>query len=233
MILDSFKINNAIIQVQYPEAFLLWDRAGEIGRQVSKIWPGIKVTEGQPQQQTLSGNGVSIQTGFSTSTITLSGELGFSQLNVRRVCDTVDVWRKTLEIETFNRVSTRVIYEKEFESLKKANDALFALNLVRWPTDKVFDQPMDSEQNGVEVNYRFEDDKSFSFLKLKADRRTYQVNLDPNLFDEPTISKTKSQMVIDYDRGLLAPLDAEKFRMDEWLKGYQHILRRDIEKVLK
>lgn len=233
MILDSFKTHSAIIQIHYADAFLLWDRAGEIARHISKIWPDIKSSEAQPQQQTLNGKGVSIQTSFAKSTITISGEHALSQINVSHICDTFEVWRKVLELDELSRVSTRVTYSKNFESLVNANAALLALNLVRWPETKVFDQPLESERNGLDVLYRFEDDNSFSVLKLKAEQFKYEVDLDPSVFDEPEIRKVTNRMIIDFDRGLLGTVNAGKFRMDEWIKGYQHILRRDIEKVLK
>jgi hypothetical protein len=233
MILDSFKIHSAIIQIQYADAFLIWDRAGEIGRELSKIWDGLKVAEGQPQQQILVGEGVNLQTGFSKSTITISGEHALGQLKVGQIIKTFEVWRNALELAELTRVSTRVVYSKEFASMESANAGLFALNLVQWPDTKVFDQPLESDKNGLEILYRFEDDKSFSLLKLKAEQVKYEVDLDENLFGEKKMEKIINRMTIDFDRGLLGSVNAEKFRMDEWLKGYQHILRRDIEKVLK
>lgn len=233
MILDSFKLRSAILQIQYADAFFIWDRAGGISRSLIKIWPSIKVTEGQPQQQTLTGEGVNIQTGISKSTISLSGEHALGQLNVQKICDTFEVWHKVLELDELNRVSTRVVYSKDFATMKDANAELFSLNLVRWPNTKVFDQPLESDLNGLEVQYRFEDNNSFSALRLKTEQLKYEVDLDPSWFDEPKISKTKNSIIIDFDRGLLGSVSAGTFRMDEWIKGYQHVLRRDIEKVIK
>lgn len=232
MILDAFKIHSAVVQLQYAEAFILWDRAGEISRQLNKIWPDLRLSEGQPNQQTLVGKGVNIQTGLSKSTITISGEHALNQFSIRQIAETYDIWRKNLEIAELKRVSTRVAYLKDFPALKNANAELLSMGLVRWPDTKVFDQPLISDQNGVEVHYRFEDENSFSLLKLKAEQLNFKMELDPYWIEDSEISKQKSRMVIDFDRGLLGSVNAEKFRMDEWLKGYQHILRRDIEKVL-
>lgn len=233
MILDSFKMRSAIIQICYADAFLIWDRSGEINRRISKIWPGVKIEEGVPQHVTLTGAGVKIKTGIDKSTITISGEHALGQLKVSQICDTFAVWCRELELEELSRVSTRVTYSKDFESLKNANAELLALNLVRWPDTKVFDQPMESDRNGLEVQYRFEDDDSFSVLRLKAEQLKYEVSLDPNVFDDSEIKKIINRMIIDFDRGLLGATVASKFRMEEWLKGYQHIIRRDIEKIIK
>lgn len=232
MILNSFKLNTVIVQLQYADAFELWDNAGAIGRQLCAIWPGLKVVEGQPQNQTLKANGVTIRTGFSVSTITLSNLISLES-KINQVQETFDVWRKMLALGEVKRVSTRGIHVKEFPSMKDANAELFSFNLVRWPTTKVFDQPLEAELNGVEMIYRFEDQNSFSVLRLKAERLEYEAELNADFFEEPAIHKSKNHMVIDFDRGLLGTINADKFRMDDWLKGYQHVLRRDLEKVIK
>jgi len=233
MILDSFKLHSTIIQISYADAYEIWDRAGAIARRLSRIWSGLKLAEGQPHQQVLQGEGVNIQTGITKSTVTLSGDKALGQLKVQQINDTFEVWREALELNELNRVSTRVTYLKEFASLKEANAELLSWNLARWPTTKVFDQPLEGGHNGLEIQYRFEDENSFSVLKLKAEQLKFEVDLDPYFVDEPKIRKIKNRMAVDFDRGLLGSVSAEKFRMGEWIKGYQHILRRDIEKVIQ
>ena len=110
---------------------------------------------------------------------------------------------------------------------------MISLNLVHWPTTKVFDQPMEVDLNGPEIAYRFEDKKSFSVLRLKCEQRNYKVDLDPEYVEEPEIRNSKNLFIIDFDRALLGSVNADKLRIDEWIKGYQHILRRDIEKIIK
>ena len=233
MILDSFKLQTVIIQLLYADAFELWDRAGMISRRLSTIWPDLKIVEGQPQQQTLRGKGVNIQTGLKQSTISLSGGKSLEQNKVQKVKETFEVWREALALKIVNRISTLVTYSKEFPTIKEANAELIALNLARWPTSKVFDQPSDSELNGLDIQYRFEDKNSFSLLRLKAEKIQFEVDLDPEWVEESEIRKLKNRIIIDFDRGLLGSVNADNFRMDDWIKGYQHILRRDIEKVTK
>ena len=233
MILDSFKLETVVTQLRYADAFELWDRAGAISRRLITIWPDLKLIEGIPQRQSLRGKGVDIQTGITQSTVTLSGPKSLEQGKIQQLKDTFEVWREVLALDSVKRISTRATYSKEFPTLKEANAELFALNLARWPTSKVFDQPVDTERNGLEILYRFEDQNSFSLLQLKAERLEFNVDLNPEWVDEPEIRKVKSRMVIDFDRGLLGTVSAEKFRMDDWIKGFQHILRRDIEKVIK
>lgn len=236
MVLNSFKLSNVTIQIHYTEAFELWDRSGAISRRLCSIWQGLTLSESaQPNQQVLTGNNIKVQTGFKDSVVILAGEKSLAPINIQRIKDTFEVWREELELKELRQVSMRVLYTKNFPSIKEANDELFALKLAKWPDTKVFDQPMESELNSLEILYRFHDQESFSNLKIKAEQVTYQVNLDPAYFtdEESEIKKINNRIVIDFDRGLLGTVAFEKFRIDEWIKGYQHVLRRDIDKVIK
>ena len=233
MILDSFKIINFVFQIQYVDSYALWDRAGTVAKQLCDIWPNLKLVEGNPQQQTLANENASIQSGINISTITINNENVFDQLHVKQVKETLDVWLKELEIDEFSRISARVIHAKNFASLSQANKFIFDLNLAKWPTSKVFDQPEKTDLNGLDISYRFEDENSFSVLRARAEQLKYEVNLNPEFVKTPEIKESISRAIVDFDRGLLGKIPIEKFRVEDWLKGYQHILRRDIEKIIK
>ncbi|MDN7177317.1 hypothetical protein M0D69_04670 [Caballeronia sp. SEWSISQ10-4 2] len=232
MILDSFTIHTIVIQMQYSEAFILWDRAGQISSRIVKIWPGLTLVDGQPNQQTLQTKGVQVQTGLKQSTITLRGEKSLDAQRIRQIKETFELLRDLLELSELTRVSARASYVRKFKSLRDANSALIDLKIVNWPTERVFDQSMDGERNGIEVQLRFEDKTSFSVLRLKAEEIRLEMEMDADFFDEP-IKESRYRMVIDFDRGVLGAIDAAKFRMDDWLKGYVHVLRRDINKVIQ
>lgn len=233
MLLDSYKPRTLIFQITYDDSFEIWDRAGTIARALCRIWPNLKLQEGKPQYQTFSGNGVTVRTGLSDSTVTLKGEGIFEARNIKALEDTYSMLYEMLDLNILKRASTRVVYAKEFDSIKAANAELLGMQLAEWPDTKVFDQPLDAEMNGLEIAYRFEDKASFSVLRLKAEQIKAEVELDAELFDQPILSKTQNRLTLDFDRGLLGSIDAGKFRVDEWVKGFQHVLRRDIEKVLK
>jgi hypothetical protein len=233
MILDSFKLQTASIQIEFSDAFELWDKAGRICKRLSQIWPDLKVVDAHPNQQSLRAKGVNFQFGLTQAVMTLTGAKAFDQSKVEQVKGSFEVLREELALGDLKRVSTLGNYVKDFASLKEANAEILGLKLAKWPSVKVFDQPTDSERNGLDISYRFEDEKSFAFLRICSEQRKYEVNLDPDYIEEPEIRKLKCRVVIAFDRGLLGSVDAQKFRMDDWLKGFQHILRRDIDKVIK
>lgn len=71
--------------------------------------------------------------------------------------------------------------------MKEANAFIFGLKLAEWPDAKVFDQPQDSELNGLEINYKFEDKASFSALRLRAECVKFEVDLDPQYVNDSEI----------------------------------------------
>lgn len=233
MILRDFDLANTIVQIQYPTAYEIWDRAGDISRKLSGIWPELKISEAQPHQQTLSNKEITLQTGLNQSTITIIGGKAFDQHKIKLIKDTFDVWKKSLELTEYNRISTRTTYAKEFKTIGEANNFLFKLNLAKWPESKVFDQPQNADLNSIEMLYRFEDGNSFSVLRIRTEMLKYEVDLDPRFTKTVEIKESLSRVIIDFDRGLLKNVIVEKFLVDDWLKGYQHLLHRDLEKVIK
>jgi hypothetical protein len=231
MNIDDFKLRRLVCQLKYDDRFEVWDSAGRIARRMTGVWNGLKLVDGQPQQQTLRAPGVEILTGINMSNVVLSGALA-SDGSFAPVHEAFSIWRDELKLDFASRVSTRAVYMRDFSSLRQANAELLALGLARWPAAKVFDQPVDADRNSVELVYRFEDPSSFALLRLKTESVTYTVELDRELVDIDDISKTKDRLILDFDRGLLERVDLQSFRMDEWLSGCKHLLRRDLQKVI-
>lgn len=234
MFLDSFKLISVVFQIRYQDAFELWDRAGMISRQLCEIWSDseLETSEVKPQQQVLRGKDVTLETAFRQSTVTLTGEKSFDSRRIQQTKETFELWGDALKLRNVERISTLATYSKDFPTVKEANAELISFGLVSWPTVKVFDQPIDADLNGPQVQLRFEDASSFSVLRMRAEQVRLEASLPSEFFDQPSIEKLKNRLIVEFDRGLLGSVATEKFRVEEWLKGYQHILRRDIEKVI-
>ena len=235
MILDTFKPAQVVVQIDYAPALELWDSAGRVNRRVQKIWPDAQVVPDQvsPANVTLRSPKAQIDTGVTRSTIALSRLTTIDHVSTQQVVDTFAAWRSELALTKLNRVSTRVIYIREFPALRSANEALLAFGLCRWPKSKVFDQPEESDHNSFDLVYRFEDEASFSFLRVRTEQIKLELKVESDIGTLKEASDIKNRLIIDFDRGLKQSIDAASFRMDEWLKGFVHVLRRDVEKVLK
>jgi hypothetical protein len=232
MILDSFKFEKLIVQAQYEKAFQIWDRAGAISTELCVVWPGTDVFDAKPQQQLLKSDSVQLETGIDKATATLFSVGSLDTKKIQQINDSFRVWKTHLEIKTFKRFSARATFTKDFKSISEANQWLFSLNLIKRPAEKAFDQPIETEKNSFSLSYRFEDSISFALLDIKSEQLLYEVKLDRSFTDQQDIKGEKNRVVIEFDRGILERIDSDNFRVDDWIKGFQHVLRRDIGKVL-
>ena len=217
MILDSYKLRQLIFQIRYPDAFELWDRAGAVARSLAKTWPELKVIEGKPNHQMLQAPGVEVQVSLGMSTVTLKG-LDSLESAKPLVASAFSAWRDELALEVADRVSTRAIYSKVFSSIKAANEELFSLGLTKWPSQKVFDQPIDSDLNTVDLGYKFEDESSFAFLRVYSERITYNLEHDREYTEAPGVEEIICRLNIDFDRGLLGTVKLSSFRTEDWIR---------------
>ena len=234
MILDSFKLTQLIVQIQYPNALELWDKAGTVNRRIQRIWPDTEIvgTQVSPNQVSLKNSKAQIDTGLTQSTVSLTQLKTIDQHSSEQIVETFQAWRSELALTKLDRVSSRAIYAKNISMIRAANQELFALGLCRLPKDKVFDQPTDAERNTFDLTYRFEDAASFAFLRISTEQVVITIKANPDIPAIKDSSESRNRLIIDFDRGLKQPIDASSFRMDEWLKGFSHLLRRDLEKVL-
>jgi hypothetical protein len=232
MFLDTFKLHTSIFQLQYPTAFEIWDRSGAISRRFIRLWPALKVEHGEPNRVILKSSAVTVRTEIETAILVMDSS-GTAEARSLQIREAVDIWKTELDLLEFKRVSMRVQYTKDFPSLKEANAAILDLQMARIPKQKVFDQPLDGIKNGVEIAFRFEDESTFTTLRVKAETLVLERESHPDFPDDVSVKLEKHRMIVDFDRGSLKPMESKNLRAEEWVKGYFHVLRRDIDKVLR
>lgn len=235
MLLDLFKIARLIVQIRYAPALELWDNAGRVNRKIQKIWPDTEVVGDQvtPAQVILKSADIQIDTGFEQSTVQTSNLKTLDQVTSQRIVETFEAWRDELGLKSLTRVSSRILFTQDFSTPLEANSALLKLiGKSERVSVKVFDQPVDSPLNSVDFTYRFEDEMSFSFLRIRTEIGTLKITENPEIPEIKGTDRSINRLVVDFDRGLKKAVDPANFRMDEWLKGFVHLLRRDVEKVL-
>lgn len=231
MLLDNFKTHTLVFQVQYKEAFLLWDNAGKIASAMKEIWNDLSVRTGAPNQQVLASKRCQVNVALNASTITLRGENLLRESVFNKISDAFNIWKEQLSLIELSRISARVVFLRNFSSTEETQEYVFSLGLVNWPNKKVFDQPTNSSKNVPEVVFRFEDEKSFAFVRVKTDHSKIEMSLDPDIMEED-VDKEVFRVIVDFDKGNLGSIPVNKIKVNDWFEGYVHLLRRDVDKVL-
>jgi len=228
--LDDFKLVDFTVQIEHKTCFRVWDRAGAAAMALEEIWGDLNIDQATPAEQTYHGKAVKITSGIRVSHITLVKSKTVDSNSIEKIQKTVDAWREIYELDVIKRLSARIKYVKYFPSIGDANLALHNLGMVRRPESKVFDISTKSEKNSSDLNIKFEDETSFAFLKLRTETINIESEEIPE-FDIDGMKKSLHRLALDFDRGIVGEVDLKKIRAGDWIKGFLHLLRRDLPKV--
>jgi len=132
---SQFKVRQGVLELRYSPAYLLWDRAGTIWRELYKRYPELKANVVQPNHQVMKVDNSSdavlqVNTCSVTTTYPSTGLENFKLLVARFF----QVVIATLEIETLERIGFRVIFERRFPTREETAD--FATNLTKYHSEK-------------------------------------------------------------------------------------------------
>lgn len=228
MRLEDFELYQLVFEIRYEDAFEIWDRAGQVHRELCRIWPGIKLTETGPNQQLLRSPEVQLQTGIRTSHVML-----FSPSTILKreehIVDTYEVWRSALELTELKRVGTRAIYRRRYASEKEAGKAFIMLGLAKSPEQGMFqhtDPPI-----GGEVRLQWKSDAVHTMFSAKTQQQTLEVQPLPE-FGKAGEKLSRDDLLLDVDRATGKPMSVSQFDANEWLKSFSRFCLKELPRVL-
>lgn len=227
--MQDLHINQLTLQLNYPPAYLLWDRAGELTRKVSVLWPGWRLEKAEAGSVMGLANNARVQMGLDMSYVIVTGSKGFAA--GEQIAKTVQLWTSILELDTIEKIGTRAIFEKKYPDRESAHKAYRAMNLVKWPSRKVFDCAVDSPLNGGAAHLQFEDDQAMTIVRVAPQQVTMEIPAQEE-FPDLEGKKVINRVVVDVDRQTKKSIDATRFSALDWLKGYQHLLNRDLPEIV-
>ncbi|MFZ3207368.1 MAG: hypothetical protein WA140_00820 [Geobacteraceae bacterium] len=112
--LDAFKLSQAIFEIQYNEAYLLWDKSGEIWSNVSREWPNLKIQKAEPNNTTLSVDNFQLSATLNKSNIIdLNPSSSLSEF-ITRTDKFIKIISNTLKIREYSRIGFRLIYVRKY-----------------------------------------------------------------------------------------------------------------------
>lgn len=229
MLLSDFKIQQVVFEMRYDDAYILWDRAGRIHQDLTKLWPGTRLREGTPNQQVLRSDDVEVTTGHSISRVALFLPKTISQ-RVDEVTETFRIWTTELELTKFTRIGTRVIFFREFQTEEEANRAVVDLALVKYPSSPFFTHK--TLPNATDLRITWQDEAIFTQVLLKSEHLEMEIPVSPY----SSASKEKKvlhAMVLDIDRATRGTVELAKFRIGDWLQGVEHVINRDAPRIFQ
>jgi hypothetical protein len=224
---DDFKTTQLFVQLTYAPAYLIWDRAGLITRDLSAIWPRAELGETEPNQQLLRTQVGQITTSINKAHLGLTKLKAFDE-HYDKIKRTYDVWSSNLELDVIDHLSARAIYHLIQPSIEVANEKLLGAGIVRWPTRKVFNQDEQSSKNTLAVNFQYEDSATKTIIRIRTESAKFEMKALDALEEIEPVTQEQHRIVVDVDRILQNPTQAKDLRILDWLEGFHHLIKRDV-----
>ena len=228
--IDDFKPSNVTCELRYKNAFLIYDRTGQVIEDVRESFTDINVSASSPQQTTWTTNEgtLVIELGacrFTSNRLDKSGE-AFA----KRCKAYFDAVTHRLEIGMFTRIGLRQILTKEYQTVDEARVALASMMLVNLNPTKRFN----SSDSATEVLFRWEDSQIGAVVRLRAETAEIKASIPFELQDVvPKIDKRINRLTLDIDYYTVAPVDRDQWNSQEWVTQKLRVIRKEVDGILQ
>lgn len=229
MTVADFKVASAVCELRYENAYLIYDRTGQVCHEARTLYTDCNVLSATPNQTFFQAKEGSFalelgQCRFSTTKPDSSLEK-FAE-HCKGFFDSVT---RNLDVKVFTRIGLRTLLRKDFEALDQAKAALTSLKLVSLqPTERygVASEPR-------EIIFRWESDQLGVMLRLKAESGKIDVVLPPELEAEKAeIHKSFNGLVLDVDYYTVAPVDRTQWDATAWIQRSIRTIKKETDAIL-
>lgn len=230
MTVDDFTPFSVTCELRYKNAYLLFDRTGQILKDLGEHFTSIEVTSASPAQTvfTAEEGAFTIELGAcrsTTSQIDSSGEIFAKQCKLF-----FGVVADCLGISVLSRIGLRYLARKEYKTLNEAKAALASLTLVNLSPPNRFK----SSDSPIEILFRWEDNEIGAFIRLKAETVNFKLTTSPELRTTvPNVDKNIVGLTLDIDYYTVAPVLLEQWEPSEWLQQKLRIVRKEADSIIQ
>jgi hypothetical protein len=226
MTIADFKLFQVAVECRYEDAYLLFDRTGNVCRQLKLKWPDAKLQEASPAKTVC-------RVGTESFTLELKQSLVLStkpDSSLQPFSENAEwfftLLQEQLGISSYSRLGFRAIFKKNVKSPSEAAELFTGAKLLRLPSEKVFGV----ESAGTDLTYsvRLQSDTAGALVRIATE--TLQMEFEPPLGAEDVLKPVKQDthsLVYDVDYYTVSRVDVGQLRLREWLKQAMHAIRRD------
>lgn len=228
--IDEFKLVNATCELRYKNAYLVYDRTGQVLQDLSRSFTDISISSSAPQQTAWVAQEGTFSLEIGTCRFTSARSNQSAETFAKQCGAYFDAVTKNLQINVFTRIGLRYIARKEYPSLDESKAALASMMLVNLkPT-----QRFKSSESPIEILFRWEDSQIGAFIRLRAETADIKLEVSPELQEHvPRIDKKIHGLTIDMDYYTVAPVEREQWNALEWLPQKLRIIKKEADGILQ
>jgi len=227
--ISDFKMTSATCEIRYDNAYLIYDRTGQICHDLKASFTGFKVQSPSPSQTIASAKEGSFVIEAAASRFTTKNpDTKLEQFAI--FCKQFfDVVSEGLDVKVFTRLGFRVLFRKDFRGLDEAKSAFTALKLTTLKPTKRFGAA--DEPN--EILLRWEGEDIGTMWRAKAETIKIDAVLPAELeMENSDLRKAFNALVVDVDYYTVAPVERSQWDPKEWIRHSIRTIRRDTDALL-
>jgi hypothetical protein len=226
--ISDFKMTSATCEIRYDDAYLVYDRTGQICHELKASFSGFKVQAPSPNQTAGSSKEGTFVLETAASRFTTKNpdtKLEQFAISCKQFFDSVV---GGLEVKVFTRIGLRTMFRKDFRELDEAKSAFTALKLTTLKPTQRFGAA--DEPN--EIYLRWEGKDVGTTWRAKAEEIKIDVALPPELEAEKSdLHKAFNALVVDVDYYTVAPVERSQWDPKEWIRHSIRTVRRDTDAI--
>jgi len=228
--LEDLEFSQLSFEIRFAHSYLVWDRAGLIWQEVSRLFPDAIVVNAQPNNVAMREGAFELTWEPNRAGIQL-----FDSRELKRAprlfAEFGQAIVSALQLRDLKRVGLRMIHGKTFPDKKAAAAAMLGCGLLSIPAGKHFG--VSGEPLFPELSFRKEEGSKGYSVRLKAESLDYKLDL-PYVWHKiaKSISETREQVTFDVDCYVEGTILLSQLSFEEWLTQTMHVIRRDYSPFL-
>lgn len=230
--LSQFKLIQAALEIRYDNAYLLWDRAGQIWSTANSKWDVLEVKAAEPTTTSFIAQeryDISVQLSKAYIIDLLP------KTSLKDFTDNADFFVTTveqiLEVSVYNRLGLRLIYSRKFDSKAATADALMSLNIMHAPSGKFFN--IDGRARAPKYSLIWQGESTATRINLIAQEKKIDLEVAPGIDEIETIHTKRHDLVFDIDYYTLKNVSKGQLNITDWISQTHHLIKRDSSKFLE
>lgn len=236
--LSQYRIVKQVLDIRYPTAFLLWDRAGHLWNDISKRFPTAKPKSAQPNQTSVAITDTMDGVVNNDKAVLIQDVEGNE--NQPDFKETAGLFFPLiihlLEIETLKRVGMRIHFEREFQSSAEASEYFLETTNSNVAEGKFFN--FEGRAMDFERHVRIEGDSLGISIKHLTQKQTVNLELPVaakallKLSEEQVTPRERNVVLLDVDYYAHSPMPVGSFHINRIFESWMHAIRRDVARFL-
>lgn len=229
--LDDFKLSQAVFEVRYDDAYILWDRTGKVWSELSRLFDKLKHHKVEPSETIfIADEKYQLMVALGKAYIIDLKPSSSLKLFKEKADAFIKLLTEFLDIRGFVRIGFRTIFIKTFEDKVRAAEALLLTNLLSVPTKR----PLDDNARILLPHYSVTFETDSLGVRISMEARDKMIDFEGPLDIEELPSKhvEKHELVYDVDYYTLVRATIGQLNVKEWITQSYSLIKKNSNNFL-